>query len=60
MDEQAGVFLPPGWTLELLSIGNSRRQFDMDKIINRYDKRIAITMLAQFIMLGIDRVGVLH
>jgi hypothetical protein len=56
-DEQEGVFLPPGWTLTLLSSGNSRRQFDVDKIINRYDKRIAITMLAQFIMLGMDRVG---
>jgi hypothetical protein len=56
-DEQEGIFLPPGWTIELLSTSNSRRQFDLDKIINRYDKRIAITMLAQFIMLGMDRVG---
>ena len=56
-DEQEGVFLPPGWELSLLSVGTSRRQFDVDKIINRYDKRIAITMLAQFIMLGMERVG---
>ncbi len=56
-DEQEGVCLPTGWTLELLAIGGSRRQFDMDKIINRYDKRIAATVLAQFIMLGMDRVG---
>jgi hypothetical protein len=56
-DEQEGVFLPPGWLLSLLSSGNSRRQFDTDKILNRYDKRIAITLLAQFIMLGMDRVG---
>jgi hypothetical protein len=56
-DEQAGVFLPPGWELSLLNMGSSRRQFDMDKVVNRYDKRIAITMLAQFIMLGMDRVG---
>lgn len=56
-DEQEGVFLPPGWELKLLTIGNSRRQFDTDRIISRYDKRIAITMLAQFIMLGMDRVG---
>jgi len=56
-DEQEGVFLPPGWELSLLSIGTSRKQFDMDKILNRYDKRIAITLLAQFIMLGMDRVG---
>jgi len=56
-DEQEGVFLPPGWELTLLSSGVGRRQFDVDKVINRYDKRIAITMLAQFIMLGMDRVG---
>jgi intein/homing endonuclease len=56
-DEQDGIFLPFGFTIELLQIGSSRRQFDTDKIINRYDKRIAATVLAQFIMLGMDRVG---
>jgi hypothetical protein len=56
-DEQDGIFLPPGWKISLLGSGATRRQFDVDKIINRYDKRIAITMLAQFIMLGMDRVG---
>lgn len=56
-DEQEGVFKPFGWTIELLSIGTSRRQFDTDRIINRYDKRIAAAMLAQFILLGMDRVG---
>lgn len=56
-DEQEGIFLPPGWDIKLLTSGVSRRQFDLDKVINRYDKRIAITMLAQFIMLGMDRVG---
>ena len=56
-DEQEGVFLPPGFKIELLSSGNSRRQFDLDKMINRCDKRLAISVLAQFIMLGMDRVG---
>lgn len=56
-DEQDGIMLPAGWTLELLQGGASRRQFDTDRIINRYDKRIAATVLAQFIMLGMDRVG---
>jgi len=56
-DEQEGICLPSGWTLSLLSMGVSRRQFDSDRIINRYDKRIAATALAQFILLGMDRVG---
>lgn len=56
-DEQEGICLPVGWTIVLLQIGSSRRQFDTDRIINRLDKRIAATMLAQFIMLGMDRVG---
>lgn len=56
-DEQEGICLPFGFEIELLSAGNSRRQFDTDKIINRYDKRISASILAQFIMLGMDRVG---
>jgi hypothetical protein len=56
-DEQEGVLLPFGWELKLLTIGNSKRQFDVDKIITRYDKRICISMLAQFLMLGMERVG---
>lgn len=56
-DEQEGICVPPGWEVELLQIGSSRRQFDVDRIINRYDKRIAAAVLAQFIMLGMDRVG---
>jgi hypothetical protein len=56
-DEQDGIVLPFGFELELLGNGNSRRQFDTDKIINRYDKRVAASVLAQFIMLGMDRVG---
>ena len=56
-DEQEGIFMPPGWEIQLLGSNTTRRQFDLDKIINRYDKRIAITVLAQFILLGMDRVG---
>jgi hypothetical protein len=40
-----------GYSLELLST-NSRRQFDTDKIVNRYDRRIAMTVLADFLFLG--------
>ncbi len=58
-DAREGVVLPggeKGWKLELLSTG-SRRQFDTNQIIDRYDKRIATTVLADFVMLGQEQVG---
>jgi hypothetical protein len=64
-DEHEGVILPSNlWKdsseamvrLELLSTGGSR-QIDSDKIITRYDQRIAGTMLADFVLLGHDKVG---
>mgnify|MGYP001566268268 CR=1 FL=1 len=42
--------------LELMNAGGLR-QFDSDKIISRYDQRIAMTMLADFILLGHENVG---
>lgn len=57
-DEQDGIALPFGWVFSVVGAGQStRRQFDVDRIINRWDKRIAASLLAQFIMLGMDRVG---
>lgn len=55
-DRSEGVVLPFGWELKLLSTGGSR-QFDTNSIINRYDNRIAITMLADIVMMGGDKVG---
>jgi hypothetical protein len=55
-DRNEGVVLPDGWKLTLLS-SSSNRQFDTNAIINRYDQRIAITMLADIVMLGADKVG---
>lgn len=63
-DEQEGVVWPlvydengnELYKLELLS-SSGNRQFDTNEIINRYDKRIASTLLADFIMLGQDNVG---
>jgi len=55
-DANEGVVMPNDWELQLLSTG-SRRQFDTNAIINRYDQRIAITILADMIMLGADKVG---
>ncbi len=50
-DEMEGVVLPYGYELELLSTGGTR-QFDTNAIIDRYDTRIAMTVLADFIFLG--------
>ena len=55
-DETEGVVLPHGYTLELLSAGGTR-QFDTNAIINRYDTRIAMTVLADFIFLGHSETG---
>lgn len=55
-DAKEGLVLPYGWKLELLSAGN-RRQFDTNQIIERYDKRIAGTCIADFILMGQSDVG---
>lgn len=55
-DRNDGVVLSHGWDLKLLSTGGTR-QFDTNAVINRYDQRIAITLLADIIMLGADKVG---
>jgi hypothetical protein len=63
-DEQEGLLLPlvydeegnKALSFELLSAPGSR-QLDIDKSIERYDRRIAMTVLGQFIMLGQKQVG---
>jgi hypothetical protein len=55
-DAEEGILLPNGWELKLLSTGSSR-QFDTNTIINRYDNRIAITMLSDLILIGSDNTG---
>ena len=61
-DAREGLVLPgghdqgTGWKLELLSSGG-RRQIDTNAIIERYDKRIATTVLADFVLLGQQAVG---
>jgi hypothetical protein len=44
------------YTFGLLTSGGTR-QFDTDKVISRYDQRIAMTTLADFILLGHEGVG---
>jgi len=55
-DEAEGIVKPHGFEFELLSTGGSR-QFDTNAIIERYDTRIAMTVLADFILLGHQQVG---
>jgi hypothetical protein len=50
-DSEEGVLLPHGWELKLLTSGSSR-QIDIGRTIERYDNRIAITLLSDIILLG--------
>jgi hypothetical protein len=50
-DEQEGVLLPAEWTLTLLASAG-KRNFDTTEVVGRYNNSIAMTMLADFIILG--------
>lgn len=50
-DSEEGVLLPYGWDLKLLTSGSSR-QIDIGSTIERYDNRIAITLLSDIILIG--------
>lgn len=55
-DATEGIVKPFGWTLELLSSGG-RRQFDTSAIVERYDTRIAMSTMSDFLLLGHQQVG---
>lgn len=55
-DATEGIVKPHGWTLELLTSGG-RRQFDTNAIVERYDTRIAMSTMSDFILLGHQNVG---
>lgn len=55
-DKSKGVLKPFGWELELLASGG-KRQIDTNKVINRYDQRIASSLLADIILLGAEKMG---
>jgi hypothetical protein len=64
-DEQEGLLIPsdidedskhPLFSFELLS-STHRNTVDTGQVITRYEQRIAMTVLADFILLGHDRVG---
>ena len=55
-DSSEGIVMPQGWKLELLASG-SKRNFDTNQVIERYDSRIAMTVLADFVLMGHQQVG---
>jgi hypothetical protein len=65
-DEQEGAVIPsdcwdsgkgnPMYELKLLSTAGARA-FDTDKIVNRYDQRMLMSQLADFLILGHEKVG---
>lgn len=55
-DGEEGILLPHGWELKLLTSGSSR-QINIGETIERYDNRIAITMLSDIILIGNNRTG---
>jgi len=64
-DEYEGIVIPSetdmdgnpsGYKLSLLSSGG-RRPIDVNEIIKRYESRIAMSVLGEFVLLGMDTVG---
>lgn len=63
-DEQEGLIMPGDrdengqllYELKLLSTGGTR-QFNVGEVVNRLDQRIAASVLADFILLGQQKVG---
>lgn len=54
-DEQAGLVLPSGWQFDFKAASGGLPEFDT--VIRRYESRMLMTSLAQFLALGQDRVG---
>ncbi|MEG1514833.1 MAG: hypothetical protein RSD95_08125 [Clostridia bacterium] len=55
-DATEGIVKPFGWEFALLSSGG-RRQFDTNAIVERYDTRIAMSTMSDFLLLGHQAVG---
>lgn len=55
-DTNHGVVLPFGWSLKLMGVEGSGN-INTDTIIHRHESRMAITMLADIVLLGGDRTG---
>jgi hypothetical protein len=66
LDEQSGIVIPqaydpvtkqPLFKLSLLGVQGATTIFDFDKVITRHETRLAISMLADGLLLGHDKVG---
>ena len=64
-DEREGMIIPSeldtegkptGYRFRLLSSGG-RRAVDVDGAIKRYESRMAMSVMAEFLLLGMDKVG---
>ena len=55
-DATEGIVKPCEWQFELVTSGGSR-QFDTNAIIERYDTRIAMNTMSDFLLLGHQKVG---
>ena len=55
-DEEAGVLVPPGWSFSLAG-GAGRPAVDTNRVIVRYETRMALSALAGFLMLGLEHTG---
>ena len=56
LDKYAGVVLPYGWELKIINTPGQRAH-NSDKVISRWDQRIAVTMLADMLLIGQQNVG---
>jgi hypothetical protein len=57
LDEQAGIVLPESWLFSFISPSGGDITATFDKVITRYESRILMSALAQFLMLGQSSVG---
>jgi hypothetical protein len=55
-DKYGGYVLPYGWELKVLTTPGQRAH-NSDTVISRWDQRIAVTMLADMLLIGHERVG---
>jgi len=56
ISDSEGNVIKTGFKLRLLSTGGTR-QFDTNAIITRYEQRTAMSALAEFLFLGMEKVG---
>jgi len=51
LDQHMGIVKPFGWNLELLST-QGRKQYNITEVIQYFDQRMAMSVLADFILIG--------